>query len=116
MDSEKGLDTQPVAPTPHKFDWAPLYDKLLVRRHKPKESYDESGKIAVAETHQRAQNTGVVVAAGEGRLNPQYGTTIPLKVRVGMEVLFGKHSGVDMEDDPELVILREDELLGYRNP
>jgi co-chaperonin GroES (HSP10) len=94
----------------------PLYDKILVRREKPKETYDAAGMVAVAETHQQAQNRGTVIAVGPGRLNPNYGTTIPLTVHVGMEVLFGKHSGTDMEDAPDLVLLREDELLAYRMP
>lgn len=106
---EKVAD-QPEPP----FDWEPLYDKLVVRRHRPKESYDPDGKIVVAEAHQKAQNSGEVIAVGSGRLNLQYGTTIPLKVVVGMEVLFGKHSGIDMEDHPDLVLLREDEVLGMR--
>jgi co-chaperonin GroES (HSP10) len=99
-----------------KFDWSPLYDKILVRREKPKETYDAGGRLVVAETHQHAQNRGTVIATGPGRLNPNYGTKIPLDVLVGMEVMFGKHSGVDMEDAPDLVLLREDELLAYRMP
>ncbi len=102
--------------TPPPFTWNMLYDKVVVRRARPKETYDEGGRIAVAETEQKAQNQGIVIAVGDGRLVPQYGTAIPLKVFAGMEVLFGKHSGIDLEEDPELVILREDELLGYRWP
>lgn len=103
-------------PVPVTFAWEPLYDKVVVRRHKPKEAYDEAGKIAVADIHQANQNSGVVLKVGPGRLNLQYGTTIPLRVAIGMEVLFGKHSGIDMEDAPDLVLLREDEVLAYRWP
>src|SRR3972149_2384607 len=99
------LGQPPVAMSTPEFTWEPLYDKMLVRRHKPREAYDASGRIAVAQQHQRAQNSGIVVAVGSGRLNLQYGTTVPLKVLVGMEVLFGKHSGIDMEDAPDLVML-----------
>ena len=112
--AEPGVKPEEV--TPPEFTWTPLYDKIVVRRAKPKDSYDEGGRIKVAETQQTAQNRGTVIAVGDGRLNPQHGTTIPLKVRVDMEVLFGKHSGTDLEEDPELVMLREDELLGYRWP
>ena len=111
---ELGLSPEELAPAV--FTWTPLYDKIVVRRAKPKESYDDEGRIKVAETEQKAQNQGIVIAVGDGRLVTQYGTTTPLKVYVGMEVLFGKHSGIDMEEDPELVMLREDELLGYRWP
>lgn len=96
------------------YPWRPLYDKLLVEREKPKETYDADGKIAVAETHQQTQNRGTVIRCGDGRLLPD-GTIVPLRVRTGMKVLFGQHSGTDMEDAPGLVMLREDELLAFAN-
>ena len=104
------------AADPKPFTWNPLYDKMVVRRAKPKESYDEDGLVQVAETHQQAQNRGIVIAIGEGRILNGLLAPMPLKVTVGMEVMFGKHSGIDLEEDPELVILREDELLAWRLP
>jgi len=90
-------------------DWNPLYDKLIVKRHKPKETHDEEGKIVVAETYQQQQNKGVVVATGSGRIGGA-----GLIVEVGMEVLFGLHSGTDLDEGEDLVMLREDEILAYR--
>ena len=92
-------------------NWNPLYDKLIVRRHKPKSTYDDDGKIKVAETHQQQQNKGVVLAVGGGRIGGG-----GLIVEVGMEVLFGQHGGVDLDEGEDLVMLREDELLAYRRP
>ena len=112
LSSSEAVFSPSAAPAPLK--WEPLYDKVLVRRHKPKEFHDADGKLQVPETSQQAQNVGTVVAVGGGRLNLQYGNTIPLTVAIGMEVLFGKHAGTDMEDEPDLVMLREDELLAYR--
>ena len=116
LESEPMVEDPALAAIGSTFDWLPLYDKILVRREKPKETYDAGGRLVVAETHQQTQNRGTVIATGPGRLNQNYGTTTPLSVHVGMEVMFGKHSGTDMEDAPDLVLLREDELLAYRMP
>jgi co-chaperonin GroES (HSP10) len=94
--------------------WTPLHDKIIVLRDKPKETYDGDANLAVAEQHQHAQNKGVVLVIGTGRVVGGY--EVPLKVAPGMEVLFGQHSGTDLEEDPSLLILREDELLGFRWP
>jgi co-chaperonin GroES (HSP10) len=91
--------------------WNPLYDKLIVRRHKPKEAHDEEGKIQVADAYQQKQNQGIVVKAGSGRLGGE-----PLTVQEGMEVLFGQHGGQDLDESEDLVMLREDELLAWRWP
>ena len=92
------------------LSWNPLYDKIIVRRHKPKDTYDEEGKIKVAETHQQMQNKGIVIAVGCGRLGGA-----GLVVTVDMEVLFGEHSGIDLDEGEDLVMLREDEILAYRH-
>lgn len=103
------------APTPEPAcDWKPLYDKILVRREKPRDTYDAAGTLVVADQHKETQNRGEVLAVGEGRLSLATGALIELKVKPGMQVLFGKHSGIDVEGFKDLVILREDELLGYR--
>lgn len=93
--------------------WKTLYDKIIVRRHEA----DKMLKgIAVAEAHEKRKNTGTVVEVGSGRLNAGVGYEMPLKVAVGQEVLFHEHSGVNLEpDDDSLIILREDEILAYRD-
>lgn len=96
------------------MDWQCLYDKLLVKREAAKESYDKDGLLAVADKHKKEQNVGQVVKAGAGRWVD--GILIPLTIRPGMTVLFSKFAGVPLEDaDPDLVILREDEVLAYRS-
>ncbi len=104
-------------------DWNTLYDKIIVRRHEA----DKMVKgIAVAETHERTKNTGIVVSVGNGRIvagstggpgfPPDGPVTQPLTIRPGMEVLFHEHSGVPLEpDDDSVIILREDEILAYRD-
>jgi chaperonin GroES len=55
---------------------------------------------------------GKVIAVGSGRVEKD-GTKIPMQVKVGDRVLFGKYAGTEIKiDDKEHVILREDEVLG----
>ena len=94
--------------------WQTLYDKMIVRRH----DADKMVKgIAVAETHEKQKNTGMVVSIGSGRLMAGTYGTQALVISTGMEVLFHEHSGVPLDpDDDSLIILREDEILAYRWP
>lgn len=98
--------------------WKTLYDKIIVKRHDAdKVTLGVHGKgIAVAETHEKAKNTGIVVSIGAGRILPGNQGLQTLAVKVGQEVLFHEHSGVPLEpDDDSLIILREDEILAYRD-
>lgn len=91
--------------------WRCLYDKLIVRRA-PADT--QIGSILVADAHQKDQNFGTVVQAGDGRWVD--GVLLPLTIRVGMTVLFSKFAGVPLADsDPDLVIIREDEVLAFRS-
>jgi chaperonin GroES len=89
--------------------WMPLWDKVVVRREAPDETLSES--IVAAEAYQKKKRSGVVVATGGGRLTSS-GAVVPLVIQVGMRVLFGEHSGVDLEEK-DAVMLREDEILAY---
>jgi co-chaperonin GroES (HSP10) len=90
-----------------------LYDKLLVQRHAPATVLRG---VDVAPAHEKPQNTGLVVGRGAGRLSGN-GYITPLSVDVGMEVRFHEHSGIELEDgNPDLIILREDEILAWRWP
>jgi chaperonin GroES len=56
---------------------------------------------------------GVVIAVGIGRLNEKTGEIIPIDVRVGDKILFGKYSGSETKfEGKELLIVREEEILG----
>ncbi len=94
--------------------WETLYDKIIVKRH---EADTRLKGVDVAPAHEKLKNTGIVVGVGSGRLNPGVGYEMPLKIGVGMEVLFHEHSGVPVDPgDESVLILREDEVLAYRWP
>lgn len=95
------------------LDWNPIYDKLIVRRDPPKQEY--AGGLAVAEVHQQQQHIGTVLKAGQGRWVD--GLLLPLTITPGMRVLFSKFSGTELTaDEPDLIVLREDEILAYSAP
>ena len=87
----------------------PLHDRVLVRRLEEKESV--KGGIIIPDTAKEKPQEGEVIAAGIGKLNDK-GERIPLDVKAGDRVLFGKYSGNDIKiDDEEYMILKEDEIL-----
>ena len=87
----------------------PLHDRGLVRRLEEKESV--TGGIIIPDTAKEKPQEGEVIAVGLGKLNDK-GERIPLDVRAGDRVLFGKYSGNDIKiDDEEFMILKEDEIL-----
>jgi chaperonin GroES len=88
----------------------PLYDRLIVKRVEEKEV--KTGGIIIPDTAKEKPMEGKVVAVGKGRVEKD-GTTIPLQVKVGDRILFGKYAGTEIKiEDKEHVILREDEVLG----
>jgi len=88
----------------------PLYDRLLVKRVEEKEA--KQGGIIIPDTAKEKPMEGKVIAVGTGRVEKD-GKTIPMQVKVGDRVLFGKYAGTEIKiDDKEHVILREDEILG----
>jgi chaperonin GroES len=94
-------------------NWQVLYDKILVRRHAPDEMI---GATVVPEAAKQEKNVGVVLETGRGRPSVT-GNLARLQIERGMEVMFSKFGGVELQDgNPELVILREDEILAWRWP
>ena len=88
----------------------PLYDRVLVKRVEEKEQ--KRGNIIIPDTAKEKPMEGKVIAVGSGKLNDE-GKRIPLEVKVGDRILFGKYAGTEIKiDDEEHVILREDEVLG----
>lgn len=88
----------------------PLYDRVLVRRTDEKEQ--KRGGIIIPDSAKEKPQRGEVVAAGGGK-RLEDGKIVPLDVKVGDKVLFGKYSGSEITvDGEELLILREDEILG----
>jgi chaperonin GroES len=87
----------------------PLRDRLLVRRIEEDET--AKGGIIIPDTAKEKPQRGEVLAAGSGKILDN-GTKLPLDVKVGDKVLFGKYSGNEIEIDGEKVlILREEEVL-----
>jgi len=88
----------------------PLHDRLLVRRIEDKEQ--KKGSIVIPDSAKETPMEGKVIAVGSGRV-VDGGGTVPLEVKVGDRVLFGKFAGTEIKmDDKKHVIVREDEILG----
>jgi chaperonin GroES len=88
----------------------PLYDRLVVRRLEEQETMLNG--IIIPDSAKEKPQQGEVVAAGRGK-RQEDGSLTPLDVKVGDKILFGKYSGSDIKlDGEELLILREDEVLG----
>jgi chaperonin GroES len=86
----------------------PLHDRVLVRRLEEKETV--KGGIIIPDSAKEKPQEGEVIAVGNGRR--EKGELVPLDVKPGDRILFGKYSGNDIKiDDEELLILKEDEIL-----
>ena len=89
----------------------PLHDRLIVKRIEEGEQ-KSSGGIIIPDTAKEKPQEGKVLAVGKGKTNDD-GKTIPLDVKAGDRILFGKYSGSEIKvDGEECLILREDEVLG----
>ena len=87
----------------------PLHDRLLVRRIEEKET--AKGGIIIPDSAKEKPQEGEVIAVGNGKVLDN-GTKVPLDVKAGDKILFGKYSGTDIKiDGEEVLILREDEVL-----
>jgi chaperonin GroES len=88
----------------------PLHDRVIVRRIEEEEQ--RVGGIIIPDTAKEKPQQGRVIAVGTGRREKD-GKVIPLDVKEGDTVLFGKYSGQDIKiDGEELLIMREEEILG----
>ena len=86
----------------------PLYDRIVVKRLEEKEQVQ--GSIIIPDTAKEKPQEGEVMAVGAGKM--EKGRRIPLDVKVGERILFGKYTGSDIKiDDQEYLILREEEIL-----
>ena len=86
----------------------PLHDRVLIRRIEEKESV--KGGIIIPDTAKEKPQEGEVIAVGAGKI--EKGVRVPLDVKAGDRVLFGKYSGTDIKlDGEEFLILREEEIL-----
>ena len=86
----------------------PLHDRVLIKRIEEKET--AKGGIIIPDTAKEKPQEGEVIAVGAGKI--EKGSRVPLDVKAGDRVLFGKYSGTEIKiDDQEYLILKEDEIL-----
>jgi chaperonin GroES len=87
----------------------PLHDRIIVQRLE--EAEQRVGGIIIPDTAKEKPQQGKVVAAGKGKAKDD-GKVLPLDVKAGDTILFGKYSGQDIKiDGEEYLIMREDEVL-----
>lgn len=91
----------------------PLHDRILVRRMA--EETKTAGGLIIPDSAKEKPQKGEVVAAGKGRITDD-GKTMPLDVKVGDKVLFGKYSGTELKlGKDEYLMMREEDILGILN-
>jgi chaperonin GroES len=87
----------------------PLHDHILVERI---EEETKKGSIIIPDSAKEKPQQGKVIAAGDGRRDEK-GNRIPMEVKKGDVILFGKYSGNEIKiDDIEYLIIREEDVLG----
>src|SRR3954447_21687228 len=88
----------------------PLHDRVLVRRIEADEK--TAGGIIIPDTAKEKPMEGEVIAVGPGGRNEQ-GQLVPLDVKAGDRILFGKWSGTEVKlDGEELLIMKESDIMG----
>jgi chaperonin GroES len=91
----------------------PLHDRVLIKRVDEEETV--KGGIIIPDTAKEKSQEGEVIAAGTGK-RLENGTVVPLEVKTGDRILFGKYSGSEIKlEGQDYIILREDEILGILN-
>ncbi|MFQ5662699.1 MAG: co-chaperone GroES [Terriglobia bacterium] len=92
----------------------PLHDRILIKRIEEGETV--KGGIIIPDTAKEKPQEGEVIAVGNGKKTEE-GKLVPLDVKAGDHILFGKYSGTDIRiDDEEYLILREEEVLAVLVP
>ena len=88
----------------------PLHDRILVRRMA--EDDKTAGGLFIPDTAKEKPQRGEIVAAGKGRVTED-GKTLPLEVKAGDRILFGKYAGTEIKlDGHEYIMMREEDVLG----
>jgi chaperonin GroES len=88
----------------------PLHDRVVVRRVDAEEK--TAGGIIIPDTAKEKPQQGEVLAVGPGKRD-EAGKLVPLDVKTGDQILFGKWSGTEVKIDGEdLLIMKEDDIMG----
>ncbi len=91
----------------------PLHDRIIVQRLE--EDEQQVGGIIIPDTAKEKPQQGKVVAVGKGKVKED-GGILPMDVKNGDTILFGKYSGQEIKlDGDDYLIMREDEVLGVVN-
>ena len=87
----------------------PLHDRLVVRAQAAETK--SAGGIVIPDNAQEKPTTGEVLAVGPGRVT-QEGQSVPMTVKVGDRVMFGKFAGTSIKvDGEEITVLREEDIF-----
>ena len=88
----------------------PLHDRLIVKRFEEEEK--TKGGIIIPDNAKEKPQQGEVIAIGNGKVQDD-GKKVPLDVKKGDRVLFGKYSGTEVKiDGTEYLMMREEDILG----
>ena len=105
--SEIGVETQPRAKS---MKFRPLHDRVVIRRIEGEEK--TKGGIIIPDTAKEKPQEGEVIAVGPGARD-ESGKLVPLDIKAGDRVLFGKWSGTEVKIDGEdLLIMKESDVMG----
>ena len=92
------------------MSFRPLHDRVVVRRLTAEEK--TAGGIIIPDTAKEKPMEGEVIAVGPGARN-EAGALVPLDVKAGDKILFGKWSGTEVKlDGEDLLIMKESDILG----
>ena len=96
--------------TKRKTTLHPLHDRVLIRRIE--EQDEKHGSIIIPDTAKEKPQEGKVIAVGTGKVTED-GKKLPLAVKEGDRILFGKYSGSEVKiDGAEYLIMKEEDILG----
>lgn len=91
--------------------FTPLYDKVLVERLESEEK--TSGGIIIPDTAKEKPIEGKVIAIGKGAKNEKTGELMPLSVKIGDTVLFGKWAGTEVKiEGKDYLVMKESDIIG----
>jgi len=91
----------------------PLHDRILVRRMD--EETKTAGGIIIPDSAKEKPQRGEIVSTGQGRMTDE-GKVLPLEVKGGDQILFGKYAGTELKiNGEELLMMREEDVLGVLN-
>jgi chaperonin GroES len=92
----------------------PLHDRIIV--HRLEEGEQQIGGIIIPDTAKEKPQQGTVIAVGNGKTSDT-GKPIPLDVKAGDRILFGKYAGQEVKlDGEEVLIMKEDDVLAVVSP